>query len=132
MKECKQSAWWNEIKRLSGCCPAFNERSYAMKSLQHLYGPSDDITLANIMNKAFFAPMRSFTSLPTDYVILPTNSATQPALVVSSESVYRKLTKLKRGKAHSPDGIPEWVLKRKCRFTGSAESRYSQFILTGR
>ena len=56
--------------------------------------------------------MRSFTSLPADYVILPTNSATQqPALVVSNESVYKKLMKLNRSKAHGPDGIPGWVLK---------------------
>ena len=49
LKECKPSAWWNEIKKLRGCSPASTERSYAMKSLQHLYGPSDDITLANII-----------------------------------------------------------------------------------
>ena len=52
------------------------------------------------------------TPLPADYVILPTNSATQqPALVVSNESVYKKLMKLNRSKAHGPDGIPGWVLK---------------------
>ena len=90
LKECKPSAWWNEIKKLSGCSPASTERSYVTKSLQHLYGPSDDITLANIINKAFLSPMRSFTPLPADYVILPTNSATQqPALVVSNELVIR-------------------------------------------
>ena len=112
LKECKPSAWWNEIKKLSGCSPASTERSYVTKSLQHLYGPSDDITLANIINKAFLSPMRSFTPLPADYVILPTNSATQqPALVVSNESVYKKLMKLNRSKAHGPDGIPGWVLK---------------------
>ena len=56
--------------------------------------------------------MLSFTPLPADYVILPTNSATQqPALVVSNESVYKKLMKLNRSKAHCPDGIPGWVLK---------------------
>ena len=55
LKECKPSAWWNEIKKLSGCSPASTERSYVTKSLQHLYGPSDDITLANIINKAFLA-----------------------------------------------------------------------------
>ena len=58
LKECKPSAWWNEIKKLSGCSPASTERSYVKKSLQHLYGPSDDITLANIINKAFLSPMR--------------------------------------------------------------------------
>ena len=58
LKECKPSAWWNEIKKLSGCSPASTERSYVTKSLQHLYGPSDDITLANIINKAFLSPMR--------------------------------------------------------------------------
>ena len=112
MEECKPSAWWNEIKKLSGCSPASTERSYVTKSLQHLYGPSDDITLANIINKAFLSPMRSFTPLPVDYVILPTNSATQqPALVVSNELAYKKLMKLNRSKAHGPDGIPGWVLK---------------------
>ena len=54
----------------------------------------------------------SFTPLPADHVILPTNSATQqPALVVSNESVYKKMIKLNRSKAHGPDGIPGWVLK---------------------
>ncbi|CAH3192538.1 unnamed protein product, partial [Porites evermanni] len=56
LKECKPSAWWNEIKKLSGCSPAFREKSYATKSLQHLYEPSDYITLANIINKAFSRP----------------------------------------------------------------------------
>ena len=112
LKECKPSAWWNEIKKLSGIYPASSETSYVTKALQHLYGPSDDITLSNIINKAFLSPMRSFTPLPADYVILPTNSATQqPALVVSNESVFRKLMKLNRSKAHGPDGIPGWVLK---------------------
>ena len=112
MKECKPSAWSNEIKKLSGCSPASTERSYVTKSLQHLYGPSDDITLANIIKKAFLSPMRSFTPLPADYAILPPNSATQqPALVVSNELVYKKLMKLNRSKAHGPDGIPGWVLK---------------------
>ena len=56
--------------------------------------------------------MSSFTPLPADYVILPTNSAPQqPALVVSNESVYKKLMKLNRSKADGPDGIPWWVLK---------------------
>ena len=91
---------------------AFTERSYATKSLQHLYGPSDDITLANIINKAFLSPMRSFTPLPADYVTLPTTSATQQhALVVSNELVYKKLMKLNRSKAHGPDDIPGWLLK---------------------
>ena len=112
LKECKPSAWWNEVKKLSGCSLAFTERSYVTKSLQHLYGPSDDATLANIINKAFLSPMRSFTPLPADYVIHPTNNATQqPALVVSNESVYKKLMKLNRSKAHGPDSILGWVLK---------------------
>ena len=92
LKDCKPSAWWNEVKKLSGCSPASTERSYVTKSLQHLYGPSDDATLANIINKAFLSPMRSFTALPADYVIHSTNSTTQqPALVVSNESVYNRL-----------------------------------------
>ncbi|KAK2552410.1 hypothetical protein P5673_026492 [Acropora cervicornis] len=89
LKKCKPSAWWKEIKKLSGCSPASSERSYVMKSLQHL-----------------------FTPLHADYVILPTNSTTQqPVLVVSNESVYSKLMKLNTSKAHGPDGIPGCLLK---------------------
>ncbi|XP_022780073.1 uncharacterized protein LOC111321455 [Stylophora pistillata] len=112
LKKCRPSAWWDEIKKLSGCSPAFTERSYVTKSLQHLYGPSDDISLANTINKAFLTPMQCFSPLPADFVITPSNSATQqPALAVSNESIYKKLTKLNRSKAHGPDGIPGWVLK---------------------
>ena len=112
MKECNPAAWWNEVKKLSGCSPASTERSYVTKSLQQLYGRSDDGTLASIINKAFLSPMRSFTPLPADYAIHPTNNATQqPELVLSNESVYKKLMKLNRSKAHGPDSIPGWVLK---------------------
>ncbi|XP_022808365.1 uncharacterized protein LOC111345348 [Stylophora pistillata] len=112
LKECRPSAWWDEIKKLSGSSPAFTKRSYVTKSLRHLYGPSDDIFLANTINKAFLSPMQCFSPLPADFLILPFKSATQqPALVVSNESVYKKLTKLNRRKAHGPDGIPGWVLK---------------------
>ena len=56
--------------------------------------------------------MRSFTPIPADYVTDPANSATQQlGLVVSKESVFKKLIKLNRTKAHGPDGIPGWVLK---------------------
>ena len=35
LKECKPSTWWTEVKKLSGCSPAFTERSYVTTSLQH-------------------------------------------------------------------------------------------------
>ncbi|PFX11873.1 hypothetical protein AWC38_SpisGene24261 [Stylophora pistillata] len=111
LKECRPSAWWDEIKKLSGSSPAFTERSYVTKSLQHLYEPSDDISLANTINKAFLSPMQCFSPLPADFVLIPSNSATQqPVLVVSNESVYKKLTKLNRSKAHGPDGIPDTII----------------------
>ena len=37
---------------------------------------------------------------------IKTSATQQPALVVSNESVYRKLMKLNTSKAHGPDGIP--------------------------
>ena len=76
LKECKPSTWWTEVKKLSGCSPAFTERSYVTTSLQHLYGPTDNVNLANIINKAFLSPMRSFTPIPADCVTDPANSAT--------------------------------------------------------
>ena len=112
LKECKPSAWWNGIKKLSRCSPASTERSHVTKSLQHLYGPSDDITLAIIINKAFLSPMRSSIPLPdTSYFPLTAQLNNPAALVVANESVYNKLKKLNRSKAHGPDGIPGWVLK---------------------
>ena len=112
LKECKPSTWWTEVKKLSGCSPAFTERSYVATLLQHLYGPTDNVNLANIINKAFLSPMRSFTPIPADYITDPANSATQQlGLVVSKESVFKKLIKLNRTKVHGPDGIPGWVLK---------------------
>ena len=111
LKVCKPSAWCTEVKKLSGSSPRL-QKDPVTASLQYLYGPTDNINLANIINKAFLSPMRSFTPIPADYVIDPANSATQqPAVVVSKESVFKKLIKLNRTKAQGPDGIPGWVLK---------------------
>ena len=77
------------------------------------YGPSDEITLAIIINKAFLSPIRSsiLSLLITSDFPLTAQLHNPAALVVSNESVYKKLMKLNRSKAHGPDGIPGWLLK---------------------
>ena len=130
LKECKPSAWWNEIKKLSGCSPAFREKSYATKSLQHLYGPSDDITLANIINKAFSRPclVSHRSLLITSYFPLTAQPYNLRLLYQTSWFIrnWWNWTEAKRMVL-----VTSWVVtERKCRFTGSADSRYSQFILS--
>jgi hypothetical protein len=66
--------------------------------------------LANSINKAFVFPMNDFSPLPADFS--PAQDASpSPPFVVSTYSVYRKLSSLKSTKAQGPDGVPAWLLK---------------------
>ena len=73
LKECKRSAWWSEVKKFSGCSPAFTERSYVTTSLQHLYEPMITSTLATSSTRPFSRPcVVSLPSRLTTSQILPT------------------------------------------------------------
>ena len=113
LKKCKPSAWWTEVKRLSGCSPASMGRTDVTKSLKLLYESSDNVNLANIVNEAFLSPMRSFMPLQQDYSIDPLDETTihHAEFVISKDLVFEKLCKLNQSKAHGPDNIPGWLLK---------------------
>lgn len=112
LKDSKPSVWWREVKKLSCLSSAFVARDSISKPLQQIYATSDESSLANIINEAFLSPMCNFTPLPTDYLCVFTESlSADPVLVVSVDSVYRKLSKLNPTKAQGPDGIPGWLLK---------------------
>ena len=81
------------------------------KSLQNMYGSLDDVNLANFINETFLSPMSIFAPLPANYSTCFADDDPTQALVVSKESVYKKLIKLNENKAHGPDNIPEWLLK---------------------
>ena len=68
LKNSKPSIWWRELKKLSGLSPAVGSSDKVSKSLQQIYGISDQLHgLANIVNETFLSPMRSLTPLPSDY-----------------------------------------------------------------
>ena len=87
------------------------------KSLRHITDSPDTSTsdLANTINQAFLSSMNSFLPLPPDFSVNPItcSNCTNPApeLVVSTHSVFKKLSTLNSSKAQGPDGIPAWLLK---------------------
>ena len=111
LKKCKPSEWWKEVKKLSGCSLAFTAQSDTLKSLIRLHEGIDQIGLANIINEAFLSPMHCFTPLPTASPYTTFSNYSENPLVVSVESVPKKLSKLNPCKANGPDNIPGWLLK---------------------
>ena len=106
LKKCKPSEWWKEVKKLSGRSLASTAQSDTLKSLQHLHESIDQICLANIINEALLYPMHCFTPLSAAFRAL-----LRKPLVVSVESVRKKLSKLNPCKVNGPDNIPLWLLK---------------------
>ena len=87
------------------------------KSLRHIADSPDVSTsdLANTINQVFLSSMNSFSPLPPDFSVHPItcSNCTNPApeLVVSTYSVFKKLSTLNSSKAQGPDGIPACLLK---------------------
>ena len=99
------------MKELSGRSVASTARSDTLKSLQHLHEGIDQIGLANIINEAFLSPMHCFTPLPAAFLCTTFSNYFENSLVVSVESVRKKLSKLNPCKANGSDNIPGWLLK---------------------
>ena len=110
LKKSKPSEWW-KVKKLSGRSLASSAQSDTLQSLQHLYESIDQIGLANIINEAFLSPMYCFTPLPAAFPCTTFSNYSENPLVVSVESVRKKLSKLNPCKANGPDNIPGWLLK---------------------
>ena len=111
LKKCKPSEWWKEVKKFSGRTVASTAQSDTLKSLQHLHEGIDQIGLANIINEAFLSPMHCFTPLPAAFPCTTFSNYSENSLVLSVESVRKKLSKLNPCKENGPDNILGWMLK---------------------
>ena len=97
-----------KIKRLSGMQSATRTEPTSVLKLFYS-GPDSSLkALANTINNAFLAPMRSFSPLHSEASdgVQHTNPPT-----VTEFRVLKKLTRLNPAKASGPDGIPACLLK---------------------
>ena len=116
LKECKPSAWWSGVKKLSGMSSAVRDSEELMRSLQHISEESlSALDLANLINDTFLSPMQDFTPLSTESFQLSQDHSTEQPFFVSTHAVYLQLESIKPRKVSGPDGIPAWLLKGKCR-----------------
>ena len=77
LKECKPSAWWNEVKKLGGMSSAVRDSNELMRSLQHTSEePLSASDLANVINDTFLSPMQDFTPLSAETFQLPQDHST--------------------------------------------------------
>ena len=113
LKECKPSAWWNEVKKLSGMSSAVRDPDELMRSLQHISAASLSASdLANLINDTFLSPMQDFTPLSAETFQLPQDYSSAQPFAVTAHAVYLQLASLNSRKASGPDGIPAWLLKK--------------------
>ena len=97
----------NKISHRSGISSVSRDQDDITKLFQHI-DPSPNISnLANTINEAFVCPMNDFSPLSTDFP-LAQDAPISPPFVVSTYSVYKKLSSLKPTKAQGPDGVPAW------------------------
>lgn len=112
LKECKPSAWWSGVKKLSGMSSAVRDSEELMRSLQHISEESlIALDLANLINDTFLSPMQDFTPLSAESFQLSQDHSTEQPFVVSQHAVYLQLVSINPRKASGPDGIPAWLLK---------------------
>ena len=112
LKECKPSAWWKDVKKLSGISSAVRESDELMRSLQHISEESLSASdLANLINDTFLSSMQDFTPLSAETFHLPQDYSTAQPFAVTAYVVYLQLASINPRKASGPDGIPAWLLK---------------------
>ena len=110
MKDCKPSVWWSEVKKLSGLSSASPSKRTLANLSQHLEGTPEGEDLAKSINEAFLSRLSIFEPLPKDYEPQQYDITTAP-YVVSTDSVFLKLSSLNPKKATGPDGVPSWLIK---------------------
>ncbi len=110
LQHCKPATWWREVKKLSGMSSIKGERDLT-SALQHLDYDQEEQNqnLANVINDAFLSPMREYIPLSPCNGVLDTD--TESDLIVTEESVFKKLSALIPTKAPGPDDVPGWLLK---------------------
>ena len=112
VKECKPSAWWKEVKKLSGMSSALRDSDELMRSLQHISEESLSASdLANLINDTFLCPMQDFTPLSAETLQQLQDHSTALPFAVTAHAVYLQLASINPRKAPGPDGIPAWLLK---------------------
>ena len=112
LKECKPSAWWSGVKKLSGMSSAVRDSEELMRSLQHISEESlSALDLANLINDTFLSPMQDFTPLSAESFQLLQDHSTEQPFVISTHAVYLQLLSINLRKAFGPNGVPAWLLK---------------------
>ena len=114
LKQCKPSAWWDEVKKLSGSKSVYKNNEEILRALRpdNYFSKTVKVEIANEINNSFLSPMRTFTPLtPDHYQDMVPNNPNNLTLTVTNEDVFNKLSTLNSRKANGPDGIPLWVLK---------------------
>ena len=112
LKECKPSAWWSGVKKLSGMSSAVRDSEELMRSLQHISEESlNALDLANLINDTFLSPMQDFTPLSAESFQLLQDHSTEQPFVISTHAVYLQLLSINLRKAFGPNGVPAWLLK---------------------
>ena len=112
LKECKPSAWWSGVKKLSGMSSAVRDSEELMRSLQHISEESlNALDLANLINDTFLSPMQDFTPLSAESFQLLQDHSTEQPFVISTHAVYLQLLSINLRKASGPNGVPAWLLK---------------------
>ena len=115
LKSCAPATWWREVKRLCGMSEQVSDRENTIAMLHNLEDIPDSLSsnpgnLANLINRAFLAPMSNFNPLPSTR----SQTAMDEELhdfCITEFSVFKKLAMLNPSKAGGPDCIPGWVLK---------------------
>ena len=97
LKQCKPSAWWKEVKKLSGMNVIGGTSDEIVKALRpgDDLSSSDKIDLANEINNTFLAPMSRYaplSSVPRQHPIQPAQSDT--VITVTPNAVFQNLLKL--------------------------------------
>ena len=110
VKNCDNAtSWWKSIKQLAG----FQRRktlTSAIVSDKEIHSTE----LATHINQSFLSvtqslpPLSPLENVETDFAAV---NEILSKYYISPESVYVKLSNLKRGKASGPDNLPSWILK---------------------
>ena len=114
LKQCKPSAWWDEVKKLSGSKSVYKNNEEILRALRpdNYFSKTVKVEIANEINNSFLSPMRTFTPLtPDHYQDMVPNNPNNLTLTVTNEDVFKKLSTLNSRKANGPDGISLWILK---------------------
>ena len=97
--------WWREVKQLCGSTKS-TERD--LKSMLHKDLVCEDAVLAEKINQAFISVMKDYSPLADSARV---SAVDDDPIVVTEQSVARKLREVSTSRASGPDDIPNWVLK---------------------